>query len=161
MPSVPPPKKRWYRPTAPPAVTTDRLQQFLPGWSDLITLMIILIILIIIEAIYANVKIINVFARKSPSSLEMLSPNCLPCGDHLSSSSATKVPQCFPEHDNSESVPPLLILSNFSFLPVFEALPNMLSNNIVLFSFLYFASQTCQQSQRAASVSQELPQLPF
>ena len=157
MPSVPPPKKRWYRPTAPPAVTTDRLQQFLPGWSDLITLMIILIILVMM-AIFANVKIINVFARKSPSSLEMLSPNCLPCGDHLSSSSATKVPQCFPEHDNSESVPPLLILSNFSFLPVFEALPNMLSNNIVLFSFLYFASQTCQQSQRAASVSRELPQ---
>ena len=98
----PPPKKRWYRPTAPPAVTTDRLQQFLPGWSDLITLMIILIILVMM-AIFANVKIINVFARKSPSSLEMLSPNCLPCGDHLSSSSAIKVPQGFPEHDNSEN----------------------------------------------------------
>ena len=90
MPSGPPPKKRWYRPTAPPAVTTDRLQQFLPGWSDLITLMIILIILIIIEAIYANVKIINVFARKSASSLEMLSPNCLPCGDHLSPAAQQK-----------------------------------------------------------------------
>ena len=54
-------------------------------------------------AIFANVNIINVFARKSPSLLEMLSPNCLPCGDHLSSSSATKVPQGFPKHDNLES----------------------------------------------------------
>ena len=38
-----------YRATAPPAVTTDRLQQFLPGWSDLITLLIRVIVIIFID----------------------------------------------------------------------------------------------------------------